>query len=777
MAGFGEKRSSKKGKSFLKDSNLSPNHIKAVAVDYHMKGNLEAAEKGYQEFVNMGIEDPDVLSNYGLICQSTLRYKKALKLYEKCIELFPDHSFTCINLGYLYLQLGELEKAENITRKAISLGESLSTAYSLLGVILKEKGEFEEAELITVKAIDIEPGNPDPYINLGLILKHTGHLDKALQVTNKAIKIENNSAIAYLNLGTILQDKGELEEAKINTKQALIIDPKIADGNINLAVILKELGKADEALVYARKEIELYPKKEACYIFLSSLLKECDISLIPTNQIREILILLLKRVDISHRELFPVINQLIPEKLLSEILNSQENIIPSNQFTTIASDQILTCALKLMTFNTFTWEQALTKIRKDLLMNTSKIKRSFKNKLISFTISLGEQCFLNEYIFNQTKKELEAVNRLKEFCANEMSDEFSIALLSCYIPLYKLVGEIDSLKNYKSKNNSFKELIKLQIENPKSEILAKTNLKSIGNIKDKISKEVRNQYENNPYPRWRYTSHINTNKLSLSPSINNEIRPNNILINDLKRKLKVLIAGCGTGQQILDANRYGNAEITAIDLSNSSLAYAQRKIKEYGMENVQFIQLDILDLDYLNEKFDIIECCGVLHHMRDPLAGLSSLIRHLSKEGFIKLGLYSELARRDIVQARKIISEDNIPSTEDGIRLFRERVFNGEYPQLVSLYHWSDFFSTSMCKDLCFHIQEHRYTINNIKSLLNLFDLEFLGFVLSNSIKKHYSFTFSEDIKQINLDNWIQFEESHQDTFRDMYQFWLRANN
>ena len=56
----------------------------------------------------------------------------------------------------------------------------------------------------------------------------------------------------------------------------------------------------------------------------------------------------------------------------------------------------------------------------------------------------------------------------------------------------------------------------------------------------------------------------------------------------------------------------------AIDLSISSLKYAKRKTKELGIENIEYIQHDILDLKNLNRKFDIIECAGVLHHMNDP---------------------------------------------------------------------------------------------------------------------------------------------------------------
>ena len=43
---------------------------------------------------------------------------------------------------------------------------------------------------------------------------------------------------------------------------------------------------------------------------------------------------------------------------------------------------------------------------------------------------------------------------------------------------------------------------------------------------------------------------------------------------------EILIAGCGTGQQLAYRKFYENSNITAVDLSLSSLAYAKRKTQE-----------------------------------------------------------------------------------------------------------------------------------------------------------------------------------------------------
>ena len=108
-------------------------------------------------------------------------------------------------------------------------------------------------------------------------------------------------------------------------------------------------------------------------------------------------------------------------------------------------------------------------------------------------------------------------------------------------------------------------------------------------------------YEKNPYPRFRFSDYTDSNLAnSVSTYIEIEATRKKLSFRDeLKNSNatpKVLIAGCGTGNQVINASRYKNAQITAIDLSSSSLAYAFRKSKEYGMDNVIFKRMDLLNV-------------------------------------------------------------------------------------------------------------------------------------------------------------------------------------
>ncbi len=208
-------------------------------------------------------------------------------------------------------------------------------------------------------------------------------------------------------------------------------------------------------------------------------------------------------------------------------------------------------------------------------------------------------------------------------------------------------------------------------------------------------------------------------------------------------------------------------------LNVSSLSYAQRKINELGIYNVELIQMDILEVSLLKEKFDVIECGGVLHHMNNPSQGLKSLLGVLKNNGFLKLGLYSELARKDIVEARNYIANKKLQANEDNIREFRETIFSGETPELNSLTKSTDFYTLSSCRDLCFHAQEHRFNINQLQETLKSNKLKFLGFLLQQPVKSLYKRYFPEDQTQTNLQNWAKFEEKYPNTFAGMYQFWV----
>ena len=87
----------------------------------------------------------------------------------------------------------------------------------------------------------------------------------------------------------------------------------------------------------------------------------------------------------------------------------------------------------------------------------------------------------------------------------------------------------------------------------------------------------------------------------------------------------ILIAGCGTSQAAKHALRWPGAQVTAIDISATSVRCTEDLKRKYNLSNLQVYQLPIERVNELETTFDQIVCTGVLHHLADPDAGTRSL--------------------------------------------------------------------------------------------------------------------------------------------------------
>ena len=777
MSGFGQKRQEKKGSS-KKLSKLSEKDLKVKSINSHIKGNLDEAEKGYITFLKNGFSDADIFSNYALICEEKGEINKAVKLYEKCTSIFPNHIFSKLNLSFLYYKFNDLEKAIILIDEAIKLNPNLPNGYCIKGLILKKLNKYTDSRNSLEKAIEIDNNYIDAYINLGLLNKESSNFNDAEKYYLKAIEIDNKSAIAHLNLGACYKEKLELDKAILHTEIAIKLDSKLDNAYLNLATIYNQKGDLNKSIELAKKEISINHNNELSYQLISDLMKKVDLLNLSEKDNRELLKNILTLKDISHRELFGNINNIISSNILEPLSTVEIDLFDNKEFNIIIKDKELVKALSLLIFCSPIWEKVLVNIRKFMLINYSENKKINKN-IINFTIALGSQCFLNEYVYYTSEEEKNKLEHLKNLISISNNQDYKLALISCYQSLSSINHKFINLDDYKSNNNELIKLIDTQVREVIIQKMISIKIKKIGKITNSTSWEVKNQYELNPYPRWRYNSFARTNKINFLSVINSEIYPNKIQtdeINLTNKKLNILIAGCGTGIQIIEASRYSNCEITAIDLSNSSISYAKRKVDEYGMKNVNFIEMDLLELTQINKRFDLIECSGVLHHMQDPFKGLSNLVESLEPKGFLKLGLYSKYARKEILNARKFINEKNIMPTLDGIRRFRNNVLNGDIKKLSEITNWADFYSTSMCRDLCFHSQERCYSLIEVKNIIEKSNLEFLGFTLSKDIKDEYLKT-NKDIESLkDLRLWDKFEKINTNSFREMYQFWTRKS-
>ena len=94
---------------------------------------------------------------------------------------------------------------------------------------------------------------------------------------------------------------------------------------------------------------------------------------------------------------------------------------------------------------------------------------------------------------------------------------------------------------------------------------------------------------------------------------------------------------------------------------------------------------------------------------------------------------------------------------------------------MVDICNSPDFFSLSECRDLLFHVQEHRFTIPQIEEALEALKLRFLGFELRDQAAlRKFRKSYPGKHALTSLPVWHKFELENPDTFRAMYQFYCK---
>ncbi len=613
---------------------------------------------------------------------------------------------------------------------------------NIQGVVQTELKNYKLAKNLFIKVVNINPKYTDGYYNLANILTKLDDEEKAIENYNKVIELDKNYFKAHNNLGNIYRRKGLNKKAIELYLSTLEINSNYKVAYYNLAGAL-QFYKINEENKNIHKYL-LYLLKEKIIVRPNSIAPNVLNSLFLNTDLKENLSL-----------------------VKSKIANNDLNYILEN----LQKNSLLIQFMKVCPIPDYYIEKNFVMIRKEILNQT--YKSNIDNTYINFLISLSMQCFTNEYIYYKSKDEIEKIKKINERIKNNLNEnkkisDLDILCLSCYEPL----NNFSWIKKIKF-SNELKEIFELHLNQNEIENQISKSINSISKVSDRISIKVKKQYEENPYPRWENLG------LSIEPRNIKDVISDSNLNLDLKKitnseSPEILIAGCGTGQHaITTASKYKKSKILALDLSFRSLSYAKRKANELKINNIDFIQGDILDLELIDRKFDIIESVGVLHHMDNPFKGWRTLTSCLNNDSLMLVGLYSERARQHIKEIKNKINELKLKSNYDNIIKYRKDLIENNDDHWNYIKSSPDFYTVSGVRDLLFHVQEHRFTISKIKEYLHKLGLIFLGFE-DQLVKENFKEIYSNEIDLYNLDKWEEYEKNNPRIFAGMYQFWCK---
>lgn len=676
-------------------------------------------------------------------------------------------------------QKGELKEAIKIYQKILITAPNFQVCLNISAALIELQQANEAIEYID-QAIKIDPKNPESYFLYGNALLQLSLLDAAIAGFEIAININPSYASAHHNKAIALQNQGKLTLAIESYQVAIQLNHLDPEAHQNCGLAFCKLDRYEEAISYFCNSLNISKENKKYWgnfsiclgkIYNRVILKEISpyiLDLIEQktaarpSTISKILIQILDESEIIQR-FIEIPTQPLTEKDAQEIINGLSTLPLFKKLLTLAPIADLR------------YEKSLRNLRRILLKSDSVFEQD--PRVLEFLTLLAQQCFINEFVYFELPEEVHLIKQLETAISLVMQDSdipaFKIAMLATYRSLHSYPWSLRFVKT--PFPNILSDLIRIQILECLEESSIRNTIRTITSVNQPISKLVQQQYEENPYPRWvstlTYADQIRISDLFSQIHLLPQYA-------DLpySKSPNILIAGCGTGHHAIQtATRFLDAQVTAIDLSVSSLSYATRKTRELGLKNISYFQGDLLELNTLEDQFDIVESVGVLHHLLNPEDGLRNLVQRMKTGGLIRLGLYSEIARKDISLTRKLIKDKNLSNSHSDIQILRNSIMdisNPEFNRLQSIVIHNDFFSTSECRDLLFHVQEHCFNLIQVENLLRVCELTFLGFeFFDESVKGVYRLKMPES-DEFLLQNWHKFELQNPNFFSGMYQFW-----
>jgi tetratricopeptide (TPR) repeat protein len=752
------------------------------------------------------------------------RKADAVHCYDQALSIIPEFSSASYNRGVIFLEIGIFETALESFDLALKSRPDHANSWNNRGNVLHELGRFSEAIQSFTVALNCSPQSAEFYHNRANSLYSTGDLDGALADLETALAIRPDGSEYYVARGNIVFEKGLLYKALEDFELAIIHDPDNFRAELNKAVtlirmsrlteaehVLRDLasvtsihrhlaiayrgliafreGKIDESIEFYVRSLELQDSLEARVGFCQ-VIKLAPFEAVG-DDLRALLLRAFDEVWSAPLDMAQCLTRVITNDVRLHVhltTLSQGEIFGDEAHQTnwhlalqeLSRDPLVLRLLAMTVIPNVELESVFTAIRRYYLDQVSReeFKQIEQSGLLNFYTAVARQCFINEYIypFSEQEKHIVADLRAKvelDLCRGATPTQWSILCLALYMPLYELKSAEKLLQSEFSA--AIIALIRDEIETTREEELLKSAIQKLTPITNRVSQMVRSQYEENPYPRW-----VELGRAFMPVSLKEYLQSKfpHLVADDFKfgYALDALVAGCGTGRHpIALAESIPDLKILAIDLSLASLGYALRKANERQVGSIHFAQADLLALSSIPERFDVIECVGVLHHLDQPDDGMAVLSELLKKGAYMRIGLYSDRGRIAVRQATEFVKALGFGLMLDDIRSARQAIIAAkDQPFAREILQFTDFYSMSECRDLLFHVQEHRFTIPEIAAMLERHKLQFIGFEGDTPDFLRLQSEMPHDSPVSTLAAWHEIEHDNPELFSAMYQFWVR---
>jgi len=542
----------------------------------------------------------------------------------------------------------------------------------------------------------------------------------------------------------------------------------------------------------------------------------------------------------------------IQKMLMEEENNSMQNGISpmeayisglkNGAFNRLCMEPFFMEALSKIVFNNPALEKVLSPFRTAFASVEGEDEETFS--IVSPLIyAMSLQCYRNNYAWATTpdddrllkRHRQSAVAMLKEIPSEELSSSIisnpkllrHLSIVSLYEPLIDVDDEVGSkLHEALTKVDLSKfhpwasSVIKKTLMDPHHESVIAQNLQSLtltpipkNAVMDYTNQHIGTYWDSAGMAGGRMT------KISIKQELDWVFPHYKSIGFDSQKKTRVLIAGCSSGVEVMQADTiYSNIDIIGIDSSTTNVSYAIRQNEELGVK-AKFFVADIPQIErthFNNELFDMIVVHGALNHFTDPLKPWEKLANLLRPGGLMRVSVFSKNFLDFVSKCRRFLSdkfsppifENSVPTlsskfgknanatvlprvlrsaTVDEIRKARSLMLDSGDPNAMGQQQTGgvdeelqeemlmipSFYSLNEFTDLIFHPQIVAFTFTTIGSCLDRLGLKLVGFEFPGIMQEtilSYRVEYPDDPNFLNCEYLEKFEEKNPYAFKNFAQ-------
>ena len=265
----------------------------AQALEHHMAGRFDQAERAYLKLHERYPKDEEILYLLGILSCDVGIPDAAYRFLDQALKLSPDFVDARHQLGLAFMQAGRqqdalaqfdlvLQIAPDRTASHIAAAEALTVtgraqeagtrleqllaadnnadAWRMLAKVALQLHDPARAEQCCLASLAIAPDHPDTLNFLGLARLQQRKFEAAVEPLAQVLELAPEANQARNNLGTALRKLGRLPEAQALFEQALQQDPGYLEARANLADALRVLGRPQEARAHLEQVVAAAPR-------------------------------------------------------------------------------------------------------------------------------------------------------------------------------------------------------------------------------------------------------------------------------------------------------------------------------------------------------------------------------------------------------------------------------------------------------------------------------------------------------------------------------------